>query len=230
MYHPTKRVVKNANCDSEENLRILVQYKDCLVERCKENAKAARELRESLREQLQSELMIRFVEEMEDNPQSDVTDNNLIYYMCGYLLKTRKWATSCPECYSLLLTTEDFLPVDFQAADFTLCSSHGGLKLATPAMFHVFREVERKVSKHFKDSRHIFMRDSYEKILSKIGKLNLLSLCCDNHPDTLPQLIMDYVIIRFHFESKRYRNNFLSKVKNAVHSNMKKSKCINTTT
>jgi len=230
LYHPTKRVVNNANVDNEENLRILVQYKDCLVERCKENAKAAQELRESLREQLRNELLVRFVTEMEDKPESDSTNNNLVYYMCGYLLKTRKWATSCDECHSLLLTTEEFLPVEFEAADFTLCSSHGGLKLATPAMFQVFREVENKVHKHLQDGRQIYMRDSYEKILSKIGELNLLSLCCENHPDTLPQLIMEYVIIRFHFESKRYRNNVLSKVKTAVHSSMKKSKCVNTST
>lgn len=100
--------------------------------------------------------MVRFVDEMEEQGESDTINKNCIYYMCGYLWKTRKWGTSCPESHSLLLTTEDFITVEFQAADFTLCSSHGGLKLATPTMYQVFGEVEKKVYKQFKESRQSY--------------------------------------------------------------------------
>ncbi|XP_032792929.1 uncharacterized protein LOC116929707 isoform X2 [Daphnia magna] len=231
LYQPTKRVVKNANIDEGEkgeNMRILVQYKECLLKRFKDSTESAAQLRHSLREKMEKELVIRYVEKLEADPNCDTTENNLIYYMCGYLLNTRGWAIECEDCKSKMLTTEEYLPHQFEAADFTLSSTRGGLKLATPAMFQTFREVERIIRRHFQDGRHIYLRDSYELVISKICELNLIPVCCSNHPDSLPHLIMDYVLIRFHFESKRYRDLTLSKLKSNVHASKNKSTCVNT--
>lgn len=69
---------------------------------------------------------------------------------------------------------------------------------------------------------HNFVRDSYEAVISKI-KLSLIPISCQNHPGTLPYLIMEYVQIRFHFEAMRYKNLHLSKVNAKIVSHKKLS-------
>lgn len=125
-------------------------------------------------------------------------------------------------------TTKDLVPELLEAAQFTLTTSRGNLKLVTQSMFETFAEVERAIKSHLQDGRHIYLRDSFEKIVSKISKLHLLPVSCESHPETLPQLIMDYVLIHFHFEARRYRNINFSKVKTAVHTSKKRSTCVNT--
>lgn len=95
-------------------------------------------------------------------------------------------------------------------------------------MFKIFRESEMVVKKHFQDGRHINLRDNYKSVIAKIGELNLLYVCCETYPDTLSNVIMDFVVIRFHFGSKRYRNTVISKVQTSVHMNKKLSKWVNT--
>ena len=68
----------------------------------------------------------------------------------------------------------------------------------------------------------IYPRDSYEDVLSKISELNLIAVSCPEH--VLPFLIMEYVQIRFHFESKRFRNDNFSKANTSVHSFLKQAK------
>lgn len=150
LYQPSKRVVTNANVDDGENdekIQILVQYKDCLLQRFKDSLEYAVKLRHSLREKLENEFVCRYVEKLEEDPNCDTTENILVYYMCGYQLNTRAWAIKCEDCKSMMSTTEEYLPDEFQAAKFTLCSTRGGLKLATPAMSHTFREVEKIIKK-----------------------------------------------------------------------------------
>ena len=119
-------------------MRTLVSYEECLLSRFKECDNTVRKYGESLQEYLNNELMQHFIEEFEDCETGDATEDGLIYYLCGYLLKTRKWAIDCNDCRPKMLTSEDFLPGNFQAADYTLSTSCGGLKLATPAMFIIF--------------------------------------------------------------------------------------------
>lgn len=91
-------------------------------------------------------------------------------------------------------------------------------------MFLTFEQVERIVNDHFASSEHVFIRDAFENVVNKT--LNLLNLSCDEHPDILPYLIMEYVQIRFYFESKRYRNLHFSSVKTTVHTNNKLAKTV----
>lgn len=115
-------------------------------------------------------MFVRYVNKIDSDGKDDSTENEIIYDLCGYLLHTRKWALECFQCKKLLLTsTETDLPFDFDAADYTLSRSHGGLQLATPEMFNTFREVEVVIKKHFQAGRHIYLRDSHEKVIEKIG-------------------------------------------------------------
>ncbi len=80
------------------------------------------------------------------------------------------------------------------------------------------------VDEHFSCDDHIYTRDAFEKVIDQIGSLNLTPLSCNEHPEVLPFLIMEYVQIRFYFESKRYRDLNLSQTKTAVHTGNKLAK------
>jgi hypothetical protein len=123
-----------------------------------------------------------------------------------------------------LKTEESELPYDYAPASYTLSRSYGGLKLATDVMLKTFSEVESVIEDFFQNENHIYVRDCFEDVISKVSELNLLSICCDDHEDVLPFLIMEYVQIRFHFESTRYRNNFFASYNSQVHTNKKIAK------
>lgn len=60
--------VNGGNVDNEEKYSLLVEYKDCLLKRFKEDNAAAQNLRESLKDSLLEKLRIRFVKDIEDEP------------------------------------------------------------------------------------------------------------------------------------------------------------------
>ncbi|KZS06249.1 Cell division ftsj-like protein [Daphnia magna] len=60
--------VNGGNVDKEENYCLLVEYKDCLLKKFKEDNAASRSTRESLRDLLLEKLSLRFVEDIEDEP------------------------------------------------------------------------------------------------------------------------------------------------------------------
>ena len=97
------------------------------------------------------------------------------------------------------------------------------LKYATKDMFKTFRAVEDVVDSHFTSPKHIFVRDSYEKVLSKIGEISLIPISCEKHPAKLPYLIMEYVQLRFHFEANRNQNLHLSKLNASIVNHKKLS-------
>jgi hypothetical protein len=223
LYTPTKIHVQRGNVDNEEELRILVKYQQCLVNKFKENEKEAADIRQSFKDKLLSELSIRYVDEMPNIPIEEVQDG-LIYNVCGYLLHTRKSVLDCEACRKGMITKLEDLPETFLPVNYTEARSRGGLKYATENFFKVFQLVEVILSNQFEKESHVFIKDSYEIVMDRICELNLSNPCCESHPECLPFLIMEYVRIRYHFESKRYRNLYFSKEHSQNHSNMKKSK------
>jgi len=212
--------------DNEEKMELLVAYKRCLVDKFKECESDRVQVKLALKEQLLNELTIRYVDTMKEDIITDITRDELVYDLCGYLLKTRKHVLDCPDCARLLKadTAED-LPEDFTACNYTIERSYGKLKLASVDMFKTFREVERAITDYFdKKGDHIYARDGYEIVLSKISECNLIPVCCSIHDDVLPFLVMEYLQIRFHFEAKSYRDKHLAKANTNVHSLMKQAK------
>ena len=120
--------------------------------------------------------------------------------------------TSCFNCHALVALTSQWL----RNTQRTSC-------------IHCYRLIkrteERIVDDHFASSEHVFIRDAFENVINKTGTLNLVNLSCDEHPDILPYLLMEYVQIRFYFESKRYSNLHFSSVK-TVHTNKKLAKTV----
>ena len=88
---------KNANIDNQEQLHVLVSYKNCLVHKFRECVKSAAEIKHALKDQLVKELSIRFVDTV-NTDSVDSTNSQLIYDLCGYLIHTRSSVLSCEHC------------------------------------------------------------------------------------------------------------------------------------
>ncbi|XP_046646321.1 uncharacterized protein LOC124336521 [Daphnia pulicaria] len=64
-----------------------------------------------------------------------------------------------------------------------------------------------------------------EICMSKIKVLNLCPFFCDTHrADSYPYLIMEFVQVRYHFESKRFQERNLAEVDSNVRQNFKMAK------
>ena len=221
----TNTIVDKGNVDNEDELKVLVSYKKCFVDRFKEIEKKRMQAKLTLKDKLLSELSSRYVDEIEHQHDSkNVTNDELIYDICGYLLHSRSHVLDCPMCKPLLKTEESQLPETFAPANYTLSRTYGYLKLASVQMFQCFKKVESLVNMHFLENKHIYVRDAFEKVIDDICFLNLVPISCDEHPDVLPFLIIEYVQIRFYFQSKRFRDIHLSKTKTAVHTGNKLAK------
>jgi hypothetical protein len=223
LYNPTKVAIRNANVDGKDAGEILVAYKQCLVYKFRECEKEAKEIKKNLKDSLQKELLARYTNDIPDG-KSDITRDELVYDLCGYLIHTRhEVCGTCKDCNNLM-ETEETLMEDFLPAQYTYQRNYGSLKYATAAMFRTFREVENVIDSHFSSPNHIFVRDSYEEVLSKIRELSLIPISCSQHPGTLSYLIMEYVQIRFHFEAKRFQNLHLSNQNASILNHKKLSK------
>ena len=117
------------------------------------------------------------------------------------------------------------MPDDFTAKQYTAFRNRGGLIFVTIPVFQSIREVEKIFSSQFEDDGHYLVRDSYEICMSKIKVLNLCPFFCDTHrADSYPYLIMEFVQVRYHFESKRFQERNLAEVDSNVRQNFKMAK------
>ena len=55
-------------------------------------------------------------------------------------------------------------------------------------------------------------------------KFKTVNPCCKSHEESLPYLMMEYVQIRYHTESKRFKNLHLSKIRTEMNFNKKMSR------
>lgn len=67
----------------------------------------------------------------------------LIYVVCGYMMKTRRWLVECEKCKEPVLSNEEELPCDFEANDYTSLRTKGGLLFVTVPLFQTLCEVEK---------------------------------------------------------------------------------------
>ena len=115
-----------------------------------------------------------------------------------------------------MVSSELELPEDFDAAFYTSLRNKGGLIFVTMA----------KIAHHFEDSNHVYKLDSFQVCIDAISGSGIHPLFCDKHrDDSLPFLIMEYVHVRYHFESKRYKDKYLSRSSAKNMSDDKVQKC-----
>jgi hypothetical protein len=85
--------------------------------------------------------------------------------------------------------------------------------------------VEKIISSQFEDGGHYLVRDSYKICKSKIKLLNLFFFFCETHrADSYPYLIMEFVQVRYHSESKRFQERNLAEIDSNVRQNFKMAK------
>jgi hypothetical protein len=109
----------------------------------KVSEKEAAAIRESFKEQLLSDLSVRYVTVMDDKMSTDESKDEMIYDMCGYLLKTRDsvWI-DCDKCKKGLIIKYEDLPTNFLSAEYTAERNHGGLTFVTINFFKIIKKVE----------------------------------------------------------------------------------------
>jgi hypothetical protein len=127
IYFPTKDVVSGGNVDQEEQVQLLVSYKECLLGRCKTETKKAEFLRSTMRNTI--------IEELFDQRHENVTSEQDI--------PISEWPRF-PSFDELALEeqTLELLPPDFYEAIATNRKDRGGLKYCIKKMFDLFIIVE----------------------------------------------------------------------------------------
>jgi hypothetical protein len=226
LYSATSKVcIRNANVDQEEEMHNISSYKKCLVDRYKHNTEALEELKFQMEVKLLKELTVRFINDC-DYLNKDSVDDLLVYDLCGYMLKARPFLIDhCEDCKKSLVCKELELPENFSAANYTILKNKGGLIFVTIPMFLSFCEIEAKIADHFAIEKTAYKSDSYEVCIDAISESNIHPLFCPAHRDhSLPVLIMEYVHVRYYFESKRYKNLYFSKSNKQLTTDAKKKK------
>lgn len=219
---PSKVTLRNANVQNEDDMRVLVNFKECLVAKFRNNKQAAIDLRTALKDELMANLVNNYVEEVLPL-SSDRIHRMLVYDIAGYMMHTRSFLYSdCKECELSLIDKEENLPNEFSDDDFTRCRTKGRLIFVTIPVYQTMSVVEKIVSKHFESTSHIYLMDSFHECIAQISHEHVVPLFCNSHRDKkFGILILEYVKVRFYFESKRLKNLLLSKEKASVKSHMK---------
>lgn len=234
IYYPVNFHVKNGNVD-EDYMSLLTSYHDCMLSKFKENVKEAADLRHGFQEILQEgfQYLEKFpfgqpTANSEFSEEYDTANDHIVYDLSGYILYARSKMIKCHDCWKTLETTKDKLPGDFLASGFLDVKDRGRLKWATPNLYYTISAVELILDEHFKTAKG-YLKDSFEDVVTKLSKLKLPLICCDQHRSELvPKLIFEYVVIRFRFKARNRKNVLLAKVTAQRHSNMKQSKLIST--
>jgi hypothetical protein len=126
-----------------------------------------------------------------------------VYKICGYLLYTRRRLLKCKECLPTLQTAEELLPADFYHHCLTDIKTKGGFKYCTPPMFNFFHAVETIYKKEV-NQNNLSIGNWFQRVMSKLckGKINIEFCCNEQHKlELIPDLVMEYFVIRNHFET-----------------------------
>ncbi|KAK4013578.1 hypothetical protein OUZ56_026131 [Daphnia magna] len=117
LYTPAKILLRNANVENDDHIRVLVDFKECLIKKFRDNAKAAADLRVAMKDDLMEELGKRYVNELPLSKEDRI----------GYMVKTRENLFECEACRQTVITKEADLPSDFDADAYTRARTKGGL-------------------------------------------------------------------------------------------------------
>ncbi|KAK4037850.1 hypothetical protein OUZ56_029876 [Daphnia magna] len=175
LYTPAKILLRNANVENDDHIRVLVDFKECLIKKFPDNAKAATDLRVAMKDDLMEELGKRYVNELPLSKE-DRIGNFLIYDVAGYMVKTRENLFECEACRQTVITKEADLPSDFDADAYTRARTKGGLVFVTLSMYQTLCAIEKVVSNHFKSLNHIYITDTFQECIAKVKLTNVLPL------------------------------------------------------
>lgn len=218
-------VIRGSNVDSAEKFDILVTMSHCLKKAAKECDVEAEDLKATLEDELLKELTIRYVDDLREPEKKDGVKDVLLFKLCGYMMHARPALLDCIDCCNSVCCEQSQLPKNFDPSCYNKLVNRGKLMFVSQNFFRTFRVIESVVEKHLQNIFQIHMADSFEKCISEVAKSNVIPVFCDAHRDHhLPYLIGEYVVVRYHFESKRLKEKLLSKSATQVKKNFKLSK------
>jgi len=218
-------IVRGANVDNVDCINILVKMSKCLQRKAKECDIESADLKAVLEDELLKELTVRYVDYVKEPAGKDCIKEAILYYLCGYMIHSRPSVTCCIECKKSVRCDELELPPDFTADHYTAIRNRGKLVFVTVPFFQTFRVIESIIEKHFEPIGQMYVEESFQKCISKIAKANIIPVFCDQHRDHhLPYLIREFVCVRYHFESKRLKDNLLKNASAKVKTHGKLSK------
>ncbi|KAK4024475.1 hypothetical protein OUZ56_009898 [Daphnia magna] len=213
IYVPVNNALRiDGNIDEEERMHILTSYKYCMLKGFKENVDKSKKMRENLKDALLKELIFAKNRETEQKDNLDLVQSNGTYYNCGCLIFTRKEEINCENCLDALTAEKSELPSEFYAAHITKLRSKGFLRFASLGFYYTIAKAERILQKHFKQSHQALIRDSFQLVIREVvgDGLSLPPICCGAHRhEQLSFLIYEYVVLRYHIEAKRFKNDAL---------------------
>ena len=195
---------------------LLASFKDCLLERSKKIAGEAALLKEAMKSKLDD---VSFAiacydkRSLEQPVGQSIVDNSLYYIYGSFLRSQRKRFADCPNCTQTLLCQQSDLPLNFFANGLVDIKTHGGLNYVTYDFFMTFKTIETVLLSHFEDESVWGTGDLFTLCVDEISKLqDLPPICCDSHRSFLfPELVLEYVKMRFLFETDRKNEMFTSK-------------------
>ncbi len=125
-------------------------------------------------------------------------NDNIIYYMCGYLVRScRKAKHPCKECLTTLDVSYDILPKNFTTNYLTQLKNKGGLAFCSSNLFQLTSIVEGILCNLVK-SDEVFVTDSFQSILYEISYEKLPPIGCERHRiELMTNIIYDFVVNRF---------------------------------
>ncbi len=227
MYYPTKRII-GSNVDSEEKMKILVSFRDCLLNSAKERKNELARMKKEIKDKLLQSL--RFEVSNTENgmmAKGTITDN-VVYYICGYLIhKYRKY--SCKNCLATINLDPDLLPEDLTVERLTLLKTKGRLKLASHDFFRLISHVEYTLQEYcLLDD--ILQKDAFDSVLMNVSENDLPKVGCAEHSGTfVVNAIYDYLLLRFKSiadSSSRKKQEKVDALAAQRHANRKMSKIV----
>lgn len=207
-------IVRGANVDNVDCINILVKMSKCLQRKAKECDIASADLKAVIEDELLKELTVRYVDYVKEPAGKDCIKEAILYYLCGYMIHARPSVTRCNDCKKSVRCDELELPSDFTADHYTTIRNRG-------------KPIDQltELTTLTEPIGQMYVEDSFQKCISKIAKANIIPVFCDQHRDHhLPYLIREFVCVRYHFESKRLKDNLLKNASAKVKTHGKLSK------
>lgn len=230
IYYPINYQIKNGNVDNDNDMTLLTSYKECMLQKFKQNTEEAKNLKLEMMEILEENFTYTndeedaVLKENEVTEEQNSTSHHITYDLCGFLLHARQSMITCKDCWKSLQVKKEDLPKEFVNDVLVRQRDCGGLKWASPNLFTTIKTVEKILDEHFETPLG-YVRDSFEDVIFKIGNQKIPPICCDTHREKLvPKLIYEYLVIRFRFKGKNFTNTELSNKKTERHDQRKKGK------
>ncbi|XP_040076523.1 uncharacterized protein LOC115310148 isoform X4 [Ixodes scapularis] len=141
---------------------------------------------------------------------TEKSNDLLIYYIAGYVVRKTVNKTSCEVCVSFLQTDQYTAMEEDQASSFTAHFDNGGLMYPSGPLRNLITLLEDSFTTYF--SLHKLHSRSIKDFFSFLVKVEFPTLGCLAHEHTITTgVIKYYVLLRFRFYTKALNNDRMAK-------------------